>query len=183
MPFRETLVLRDVQGLDYREIAEVTKVPIGTVMSRLARARRRLMRAYRNGRGKRRVMTASTNDPRLLVHAYVDGELDPANALELEQQLANDPSAGGRTRADRGAAARHRRAAAARGGAARARAPDRSGGRRAHGAGADSLTSVVARARGLGRGGSVPRQRRDLACAFPRPCAMPTWSWPITCAR
>jgi RNA polymerase sigma-70 factor (ECF subfamily) len=41
--FRETLVLRDVQGLDYREIAEVTKVPIGTVMSRLARARRRLM--------------------------------------------------------------------------------------------------------------------------------------------
>ena len=43
VPFREALVLRDVQGLDYREIAVVTKVPIGTVMSRLARARRRLM--------------------------------------------------------------------------------------------------------------------------------------------
>jgi len=43
MPFRETLVLRDVQGLDYREIAEVTSVPIGTVMSRLARARHRLI--------------------------------------------------------------------------------------------------------------------------------------------
>jgi RNA polymerase sigma factor (sigma-70 family) len=42
-PFRETLVLRDVQGLAYREIAEVTKVPVGTVMSRLARARHRLM--------------------------------------------------------------------------------------------------------------------------------------------
>jgi len=42
--FRETLVLRDVQGLDYREIAEVTAVPIGTVMSRLARARRRLIK-------------------------------------------------------------------------------------------------------------------------------------------
>jgi RNA polymerase sigma factor (sigma-70 family) len=41
-PFKETLVLRDIQGLDYREIAEVTEVPIGTVMSRLARARRRL---------------------------------------------------------------------------------------------------------------------------------------------
>src|SRR4029077_18049766 len=37
-------------------------------------------------------MTASTNDPRLLVHAYVDGELDPANALGLEHQLATDPS-------------------------------------------------------------------------------------------
>jgi len=45
MPFRETLILRDVQGLDYREIAEVTGVPIGTVMSRLARGRRRLITA------------------------------------------------------------------------------------------------------------------------------------------
>jgi RNA polymerase sigma factor (sigma-70 family) len=41
--FRETLVLRDVQGLGYREIAEITGVPIGTVMSRLARARERLI--------------------------------------------------------------------------------------------------------------------------------------------
>jgi RNA polymerase sigma-70 factor, ECF subfamily len=41
--FRETLVLRDVQGLDYREIAAITDVPMGTVMSRLARARRRLI--------------------------------------------------------------------------------------------------------------------------------------------
>ena len=41
--FRETLVLRDIEGLDYREIAEATEVPIGTVMSRLARARHRLI--------------------------------------------------------------------------------------------------------------------------------------------
>jgi len=41
--FRETLVLRDVHGLDYREIATITDVPIGTVMSRLARARRRVI--------------------------------------------------------------------------------------------------------------------------------------------
>ena len=42
-PFRETLVLRDIEGLDYREIAEATDVPMGTVMSRLARARGRLI--------------------------------------------------------------------------------------------------------------------------------------------
>ncbi|HLK81316.1 MAG TPA: sigma-70 family RNA polymerase sigma factor [Xanthobacteraceae bacterium] len=41
--FRETLALRDMQGLDYKEIAAITGVPIGTVMSRLARARRRLI--------------------------------------------------------------------------------------------------------------------------------------------
>ena len=41
--FRDTMVLRDVHGLDYREIATITGVPIGTVMSRLARARRRVI--------------------------------------------------------------------------------------------------------------------------------------------
>jgi RNA polymerase sigma-70 factor (ECF subfamily) len=49
-PFRETLVLRDIEGLDYREIAETTDVPIGTVMSRLARARRRLIAALEDDR-------------------------------------------------------------------------------------------------------------------------------------
>jgi DNA-directed RNA polymerase specialized sigma24 family protein len=34
---RSELVLRDLQDLDYKEIAKVTEVPIGTVMSRLAR--------------------------------------------------------------------------------------------------------------------------------------------------
>jgi len=54
VPFREALVLRDVQGLDYREIAQVIKVPIGTVMSRLARARSRLIAgiAAQEGVGK-----------------------------------------------------------------------------------------------------------------------------------
>ena len=44
-PFRETVVLREIDGLDYRAIARMTRVPIGTVMSRLARARRRLVAA------------------------------------------------------------------------------------------------------------------------------------------
>lgn len=38
-PFREALVLRELEELSYREIAEVSGAPIGTVMSRLARAR------------------------------------------------------------------------------------------------------------------------------------------------
>src|SRR5438034_3543982 len=39
-------------------------------------------------------MTASTapDDPTLLVHAYVDGELDPAHAIELERRFAADPA-------------------------------------------------------------------------------------------
>ena len=37
-------------------------------------------------------MSVSPTDPRLLVHAYVDGELDPAHALEMERQLASDPA-------------------------------------------------------------------------------------------
>lgn len=40
--FREALVLRELEGLSYKEIAEVAEVPIGTIMSRLARARKQL---------------------------------------------------------------------------------------------------------------------------------------------
>ena len=40
--FREVIVLRELEELSYKEIAEVAGVPVGTVMSRLARARRRL---------------------------------------------------------------------------------------------------------------------------------------------
>ena len=41
--FREVVVLRDIEGLSYKEIAAVTELPIGTVMSRIARARKQLL--------------------------------------------------------------------------------------------------------------------------------------------
>ena len=44
-PYREALVLRELQEMSYREIADITAAPIGTVMSRLARARRLLAAA------------------------------------------------------------------------------------------------------------------------------------------
>ncbi|HWZ42781.1 MAG TPA: sigma-70 family RNA polymerase sigma factor [Candidatus Saccharimonadales bacterium] len=51
--FREVLVLRELEGLSYREIAAVTNSPLGTVMSRLARGREHLRQAlasYMKGR-------------------------------------------------------------------------------------------------------------------------------------
>ena len=45
-PFREAFVLREIQNLSYREIADVTEAPVGTVMSRLARARAMLRSAW-----------------------------------------------------------------------------------------------------------------------------------------
>ena len=47
IPYREILVLREIEDLSYREIADILVLPIGTVMSRLARARERLQRAAR----------------------------------------------------------------------------------------------------------------------------------------
>lgn len=41
--YREVVVLCDLEGLSYKEIAQITKLPIGTVMSRIARARKRLI--------------------------------------------------------------------------------------------------------------------------------------------
>ena len=40
--YREVIVLRDLEGLSYKEVASVVSIPIGTVMSRLARGRERL---------------------------------------------------------------------------------------------------------------------------------------------
>lgn len=41
--FREVLVLRELEGLSYKQLARIMEIPMGTVMSRLARARKRLL--------------------------------------------------------------------------------------------------------------------------------------------
>ena len=50
--FREALILRELEGLSYKEIADVMDVPIGTVMSSLARAREQLRERLLGGQGK-----------------------------------------------------------------------------------------------------------------------------------
>ena len=50
--FREVIVLRELEGLSYKQIADVTEIPVGTVMSRLARGRKRLEQNLSQSRGQ-----------------------------------------------------------------------------------------------------------------------------------
>jgi RNA polymerase sigma-70 factor, ECF subfamily len=50
--FREVIVLREFEGLSYKEIAEVVEAPVGTVMSRLSRARGQLLAALAEEGGR-----------------------------------------------------------------------------------------------------------------------------------
>jgi RNA polymerase sigma-70 factor (ECF subfamily) len=49
LEFREVMILRELEELSYKEISDIARVPIGTVMSRLARGRRRLQRCLAGG--------------------------------------------------------------------------------------------------------------------------------------
>jgi RNA polymerase sigma factor (sigma-70 family) len=51
--FREVLVMRELEGMAYKEIADVADLPLGTVMSRLSRARQQLRRCLIDRMGKR----------------------------------------------------------------------------------------------------------------------------------
>ena len=50
--FREVIVLREIEDLSYREIADIVGIPIGTVMSRLSRARKLLHDAWHRQQAK-----------------------------------------------------------------------------------------------------------------------------------
>ncbi|HEY4114639.1 MAG TPA: RNA polymerase sigma factor [Rhizomicrobium sp.] len=63
---RQILMLVGVEGMNYRSIAEELDVPIGTVMSRLARARERLRAALERGAGQQAGTVASLADRRRL---------------------------------------------------------------------------------------------------------------------
>jgi len=57
--FREIIVMRELEELSYKQIAEVTDIPLGTVMSRLARARKRLVRIL-NRQGDEEIVEEQT---------------------------------------------------------------------------------------------------------------------------
>ena len=88
-PFREAIVLREINDLSYREIAEIVGAPVGTVMSRLARARVDVARGLDRGRGER--PHDECDEARLLLHALLDGELDAGHAREVEAHVAGCP--------------------------------------------------------------------------------------------
>jgi RNA polymerase sigma-70 factor, ECF subfamily len=59
--FREVVVMREMEGLSYKEFANIVDVPIGTVMSRLARGRKRLQALLVNRMGKGRALSCQEN--------------------------------------------------------------------------------------------------------------------------
>jgi RNA polymerase sigma-70 factor, ECF subfamily len=97
-PFREAIVLREINNLTYCEIAEVAGVPLGTVMSRLGRARTMLRRGLER-RGRIDDMNCAESE--VLLHALIDGELDAGHARDVEAHVAACPACADKLRAFR----------------------------------------------------------------------------------
>ena len=87
--FREVLLLLELEGLSYKEIAEVQGIPVGTVMSRLARARHRLResltRRLSNGKAAENESKHRVDPPRPQAEQSISGEL-------AENEFANKDS-------------------------------------------------------------------------------------------
>ena len=83
--YREVLVLRELEGMSYEKIAVVMGVPIGTVMSGLARGRDSCGNTCCEGVTRRRNVACESNGR--FLHGYLDGELDLVRTVEFEEHL------------------------------------------------------------------------------------------------
>jgi RNA polymerase sigma-70 factor (ECF subfamily) len=83
--FREILALVEFEALSYKQVAEVLGIPIGTVMSRLARARYRLRESLSLGSSSRQISDSSKN-PRHPQRAQPEEELV---AIQFKSQRAH----------------------------------------------------------------------------------------------
>jgi RNA polymerase sigma factor (sigma-70 family) len=97
--FREVLVLLELEGLSYKDIAEVLGIPIGTVMSRLARARHRLRESLSRHPSNRKAPEAKSKNRAHPRASQAEEEEpptsgDPSESRELsETEFAGQDSA------------------------------------------------------------------------------------------
>jgi RNA polymerase sigma-70 factor (ECF subfamily) len=157
---RRTLVLREVDGLSYEEIARRLRIPKGTVMSRLHYARRRVRDtliangAVEDGRGANepepgephdRIRPACADRRARRLHAYHDGELSGFARWRFERGCAARPSSSASSPSSRGSATGCARATRSAG--RRALGPDRAAPARRSTRSAPRRAGASARAR------------------------------------